>query len=86
VLDKVANIITLLIKEALHVCLTDSDTLMNRDEDITISNCWTVTLGHAQPMMRVASSSKDDDILDHDEDMKWKQKWKKAKAEAETQD
>ena len=48
VLDKVANIITLLIKEALHICLTDSDTLTNRDKGITISNCWTTILIHAQ--------------------------------------
>ena len=56
---------------------------MNRDKGITISNCWTATLSHAQPMMRVASSSnqhRDDDILDHDEDMKWKQKWKQSQS------
>ena len=57
VLDKVANNTTLFIKEALHICITGSDTLMNRDEGITISKCWMAILSHTHPIMSAASSS-----------------------------
>ena len=39
VLDEAANNTTLLIKEALHIRLTDTETLINRDEGVAISDC-----------------------------------------------
>ena len=44
VLDEVAN--TLLIKEALYICLKDTEKLINRDEGIMISDCWTTIFSH----------------------------------------
>ena len=49
-LDEAANNTTLLIKEALHIRLTDAETLINRDEGVAISDCWTAILSHARPM------------------------------------
>ena len=46
VLDQAKNNITLLIKEALHICLTNLK-LINRDEGITILECWQPVLDHA---------------------------------------
>ena len=57
VLDEAANNTTLLIKEALHIRLTDTETLINRDEGVAISDCWTAILSHARPMTYAASSS-----------------------------
>ena len=57
VLDKAANNTTLLIKEALHIRLTDTETLINRDEGVAISDCWTAILSHARPMTSAALSS-----------------------------
>ena len=39
VLDQAKNNTTLLIKEALHILLTDLE-LINRDEGVTIPECW----------------------------------------------
>ena len=57
VLDEAANNTTLLIKEALHIRLTDTETLINRDKGVAISDCWTAILSHARPMTFAASSS-----------------------------
>ena len=57
VLDEAANNTTLLIKEALHTRLTDTETLINRDEGVAISDCWTAILSHARPMTCAVSSS-----------------------------
>ena len=57
VLDEAANNTTLLIKEALHIRLTDTETLINRDDGVAISDCWTAILSHAHPMTCAASSS-----------------------------
>ena len=46
VLDEPANNTTLLIKEALHIHLTDKETLLNRDEGVAISDCWSPILSH----------------------------------------
>ena len=54
VLDQAANTTTLLIKEALHIRLTDTEQLLNRDEGIAIPECWSAIWNHAQC---VASSS-----------------------------
>ena len=43
VLDQTPINNTLLIKEALHICFTDSE-LINRDEDIIIPECWQLIL------------------------------------------
>ena len=47
VLDEAENNTTPLIKEALHIRLTDTETLINRGEGIAI---WTAILSHARPM------------------------------------
>ena len=46
VLDQAKNNTTLLIKEALHIRLTDLE-LINRDEGVTIPECWQPVLDHA---------------------------------------
>ena len=46
VLDQAKNNTTLLIKEALHICLTDLK-LINRDVGVTIPECWQPVLDHA---------------------------------------
>ena len=40
VLDEAANNTTLLIKEAIHIRLADTEKLLNRDEGVAISDCW----------------------------------------------
>ena len=57
VLDEAANNTTLLIKEALHICLTDKETLLNRDEGVVISDCWASILSHAHSISSSATSS-----------------------------
>ena len=32
---------TLLLKEAIHICLTATDSLLNRVEGVAIPKCWT---------------------------------------------
>jgi len=46
-----ANSTTLLFKDALHICIIGSDTLMNRDEGIPNSNCWMAILSHTHAMI-----------------------------------
>ena len=46
VLDQAKNTTTLLIKEALHICLTGLE-LINRDEGVAIPECWQPVLDHA---------------------------------------
>jgi len=46
VLDQAKNTTTLLIKEALHIRLTNLE-LINRDEGIDIPECWKPVLDHA---------------------------------------
>ena len=57
VLDEAANNTTLLIKEALHIRLTDKETLLNRDEGVAISDCWSPILSHAHSISSAASGS-----------------------------
>ena len=57
VLDEAANDAALLIKEALYIRLTDTETLINRDEGVAISDCWAAILSHARPMTSAASNS-----------------------------
>ena len=57
VLDEAANTTILLIKEALHIRLTDTETLINRDEGVAISDCWIAILSYTHPMTSVVSSS-----------------------------
>ena len=45
-LDQAKNNTTLLIKEALHICLTDLE-LINRDEGVAIPECCHPVLDHA---------------------------------------
>ena len=45
-LDQAENTTTLLIKEALHIHLTDFE-LINRDEGVAIPECWQPVLDHA---------------------------------------
>ena len=45
------------IKEALHIRLTDIETLLNRDEGVSISDCWAAILSHTHSLTSVASSS-----------------------------
>ena len=46
VLDQAKNNTTLLIKEAVHIRLTDLE-LINRDEGVAIPECWQPVLDHA---------------------------------------
>ena len=46
VLDQAKNNTTLLIKEALHIRLTDLE-LINRDKGVAIPECWQPVLDHA---------------------------------------
>ena len=46
VLDQAKNNTTLLIKEALHIRLTNLE-LINRDEGVAIPECWQPVLDHA---------------------------------------
>ena len=57
VLDEAATNTTLLIKEALHIRLTDKETLLNRDEGVAISDCWAAILSHTHSITSAASSS-----------------------------
>jgi len=49
VLDQAQNNTTLLIKEALYIRLSDTQ-LINRDEGVTISDCWRQAVSHAAAM------------------------------------
>ena len=49
VLDQAKNNTTLLIKEALYIRLLDTQ-LINRDEGVTISDCWQQAVSHAAAM------------------------------------
>jgi len=49
VLDQAKNNTTLLIKEALYIRLSDTQ-LINRDEGVTISDCWRQAVSHAAAM------------------------------------
>ena len=49
VLDQAKNNTTLLIKEALYIRLSDTQ-LINRDEGVTISDCWRQAVSHAAVM------------------------------------
>ena len=47
--NQAKNNTTLLIKEALHIRLTDLE-LINRDEGVTIQECWQPVLDHVTMM------------------------------------
>jgi len=40
---------TLLLKEAVHICFTATDSLLNRDKCVAIPECWTAILRHTYP-------------------------------------
>ena len=64
VLDQAKNNTTLLIKEALHICLTDLE-LTNRDEGVAIPECWQPVLDHAtmtSPTHAMPRRGTDDEI------------------------
>jgi len=45
------------IKEALYICLMDTEKLIKRDEGIMISDSWMALLSHAMMSASVVSSS-----------------------------
>ena len=47
--DQASNTATLLIKEALHIHLSESE-LIDRDEGVTIPDCWRPILSHVTAM------------------------------------
>ena len=47
--DQASNTATLLIKEALHIRLSESE-LIDRDEGVTIPDCWRPILSHVTAM------------------------------------
>ena len=49
VLDEATNNSTLLLKEAIHIHLAATDTLLNRDQGVAIPECWTAILSHTHP-------------------------------------
>ena len=50
VLDEATNNTTLLIKESLHIHLADTEKLLNRDEGVDISDCWSTIWSPAHRM------------------------------------
>ena len=59
VLDEAVYNTTLLIKKALHIRLSDKETLLNRDEVVIVSDCWEAILSHTHAITNAASSSTD---------------------------
>ena len=55
VLDEAANNTTLLIKEAIQIHLADTEKLLNKDEGVAISNCWSAIWSPAHWMTSTAS-------------------------------
>ena len=48
VLDEAANNTTLLINKAIHILLADTEKLLNRDEGVAISDCWSAITSEAK--------------------------------------
>ena len=56
VLNQASNNATLLIKEALHIHLSESE-LINRDKSVTIPDCWRPILSHVTTMTSPAHAT-----------------------------